>query len=1176
MLTIYKASAGSGKTYLLTLEYIKILLGIKDKDDPAGKKYALNSRKYSQTVERNRHRHILAITFTNKATEEMKSRIVSQLVDISKSTPEDVKSNYVKELTKIYGCTIEELADTARRALKELLIDYDNFNVSTIDAFFQSVLRSLAYELDYPGNYEIVINTTPITTQAVDMLLDDLNFGKDQNRNKQLHRFLKGYMEDLYRSGKKFNIFNRKNAMHGALVKTVKNLFDEKYQLISGEFEKWCNENPDGISNFGKQIKKQQERLQADNSADVDTVKNLLSTIPEELRLKNFTTFVEKFNKNPLTTSLMSERKRELERQEEIMAGISPELVLKKAALKEGNSAYIAVVNQIAQILYGMLERWTLAQDLQLLYKEISTYGFMRYTGYYIKKIQQDNNIVVLSNTNELLYKVMEDESESSFVYEKMGVNLNNFLIDEFQDTSQLQWHNMQNLVFNGIHENNDSLIIGDEKQAIYRFRNSDSSMLNHTVADQARAKHIEPYMPFTETNWRSSADVIRFNNTFFSRVAHDLRIDGYENVAQEISKEHLNLKGYVRFYNIPEEGIDDPSFMVDENNRDAEVPKIDQLELMTREIRRQHESGYAWKDIAVLVNRNDDGTLVVEKLLKEDFPVITDESLLLTNCQTIRTIVSIMQLVVNAKDRKIDELYGVKSDDDDGHKYKSFTSDQVTKFEYEYVFNKQKGKSETEAINDAIDATFNISHSTALEDIAEIAESNPSTMYTLVETIIEKRIPEQQRKHDMAYIAAFQDEVTKYAATYGNNLIEFLKWWETASYKLTINSPEDVDAINIMTIHKSKGLEFECVHIPFAAWSLEGSSKHVESLWIDSSVVSNNSYISDELRETLPTYMRVPLTAVAQNPLSLFKDDYEKSMKARQTDGFNKTYVAYTRAKRELSVYYDINNNKGNNIGQQIMTVGAMEDPLAKDPRNLTIDIAEHMDNNGNIFIGSPTTPEESEKKGGAKAQVVSDDLTPEMLVSKYSANLKGPGRYITNIVFDDENEKVDDTTTDGKKDSKHEEIFNAATERGKRLHFILSRVNRLDDLQRAKRDTFFMRFTDEDKADIDNIFANPQNKVYIDRWFIKPKRIRTEMSIYDSEAPANYPNKHRVDRIVWHENDDIDIVDYKFTNAIEVEDHESQLRTYIHLVERIYPGRKVRGFIWYVDNEYVEEVQK
>jgi ATP-dependent exoDNAse (exonuclease V) beta subunit len=705
--------------------------------------------------------------------------------------------------------------------------------------------------------------------------------------------------------------------------------------------------------------------------------------------------------------------------------------------------------------------------------------------------------------------------------------------------------------------------------------------MLHSTVAEEVDQRwhgHGDKLNELSSaTNWRSSAEVVRFNNTFFGRMSKFHGIDSYQTVAQLVADKNKDLHGYVRFFNIPKEGIPDPLKPVPEDAlEDFEPETIDQFEVMMREIRRQVEHGYSYGKIAVLVDTRNHGAEVVDHLLREKMPIITDEALMLNNCQSVRTVISIMQLLVNAKERSINDSPGT-------HKYKGFAAEQAGKFEYEYVKNLEAGMDKDKAVSEAINATFDddSTDTGAIDDVTDIAEANPSTLYMLVETIINKRIPPEQRLHDLPYIAAFQDAVAEYTHNYSNNIVAFLKWWDTVKSRLSITSPDDVDAIKVMTIHKSKGLEFDCVHIPYGSWSLCGNESRSESVWITRESIINA--VPDYVAAALPPHMRVTLNSTTADPFSMLNDHYTENMQARKVDGFNRTYVAYTRAKRELCVYYGEYEARGRGIGPDIKNIGGMPDYKAEEddraaceagkiaPFNPDINIAleDYVDADGNIIIGEPTTYVAKEKAPKPVSVDAALEEFKKAMVSRYEVTLDGPGACITSVepLLA---ECISDDIDDDPQDTARMQAMDRAAEHGERLHFMLSRINRKKDINRAVR---FVRaifhndsLCDDAERELHRFFDNPDTAGYVKRWFEDHRRAINEMNIYDPDAPETESKVQRPDRIVWNEDGSIDIVDYKF--GVKNPDHDTQVRRYINLLRRLYPNATINGWLWYAEN--------
>lgn len=981
MLTVYKASAGSGKTFTLTRDYIRILLGIQNAGN--ADQYHLNHKNHCRSgqTEHNRHRGILAITFTNKATEEMKKRILSELGKLKGNYPEGhpERCDFAGYLKDIYGCTDNELAETAGRALGELLHDGSNFHVSTIDSFFQQVLRSMAFELDYPGDYNIELDGKSVVSEAINMMLDDYNRGivdpkaRSIREDKTMKSILSEFMREEMANGKNFNIFNRSVQVHRDLVDKANSIFDEKYQQVSDIIEPWLY--TDGaVDLFRNELHRQDTVLKQAVIGHIDSFYSNLAAdglVPADDVRGDYLNIAEKLRSgNIQPEALYGTRKAALILASEVPAKdrYNGFYLAKTAKLRESDNVS-RFTDRILEAFKANSHRAAIALAL----KELRVYRFMRYVKDNIERYRRENNIIVLADTNELLRRIMEGEDKVvvPFVYEKMGVRLHHFLIDEFQDTSRMQWHNLKPLLQNGLGEGMYSMIIGDEKQAIYRFRNSDSSMLRNEVheIDFPGLSTVKGSGPGENTNWRSAADIVRFNNTLFRAISEKFNIPDYSNVNQEITASKTGLSAYIRFYQCDVTESDNLGLAensVDFTDADEDASPLEkQNRLMVDEIRRQHEAGYKWSDIAILVNTNDNAVDVASLLLSTPIdpdgkkgisptiPVTTDEALLLMFSPAVNFIISTMEMMLDARDFKKGRAQEQAMTPPD-------PKTATRRFNYFLNHELSEKGSENEAVISALRKAFANDSDSAGSGVDDIVNMNSSTLVTLVEDIIARRINPETRRLEMAYIAAFEDCVMQYSLTHNNSLPDFLRWWEANKRKLTIASPENIDALRIMTIHKSKGLEFQCVHIPFAGYNLAGSPTKSESLWIPLPDFMKNPNVY------MPDYVRVTMTKEASLPFSPLRDAYLRNMTERIIDGLNKTYVAYTRATRELCVYYIPRNasRNGTELGE-LLPACFSETTATVKPNEIAL--AEHFDGR-DLCIGEPTLPEVKKKKHSGK----------------------------------------------------------------------------------------------------------------------------------------------------------------------------------------------------------------
>lgn len=1138
MLTIYRASAGSGKTYQLTQTYLTMLLGIKkgeqwpDSGHPDVRPtsiYVLNHKEYG-AVQRNRHRGILAITFTNKATAEMKTRIVDRLYELSRLDAADVGATpMAPALIGIFGCTAEQLRETAERALRELLTDYRNFNVSTIDSFFQTVLRSMAFELDYPGDYEVTLDMKALLSSAVSMMLDDLNLHPGAPYNRDLEKVIQSFMRSKSEEGENFNIFNRDMSVFNKLVDNAGTLFDEKYQLRADALEPWINDMHK-VTAFRNDLTEQRKVLKNTVKICAEEILETAGTnnLDEKLE-RNFRTLVtdmaaggelpaSKLSGKTLTKCLDGD-------------ALNP---FNAAGMKTASPEIIERIRALARSAAGACIRLTV---VDLVLAQYDMYVFMRHVLRALNSFREQNNVILLSSTNDLLHKLIGGRDDVPFVYEKMAVRLHSFLIDEFQDTSRMQWSNLRPLIENGLAEGHDSLIIGDEKQAIYRFRNSDSYMLREGVAADFPNDITERGIGGENRNWRSAPQIVRFNNTLFSLLSRRLGIAGYEHVVQGIVKDPDELPGRVRFLNFP------AARKSMGEGAEADVPDAREtmLQTLVADIRDEMDRGYPMSSIAVLCNTTANATEVAGALIAAGINVATEEALKLVACPTVNLIAGILNML-------LDTAVTVR----DGRKTRRTANIMMSRFEYFYSkFGDDAPHSSDErillALNAALDVPSGESGTNGAVD--DISALKPTTLTAVVEAIVARYVSEDARMRDMSYIAAFQDVVLKYIQAFGNSLPGFVRWWRQNGDRESISVPEGMEAVQIMTIHKSKGLEFDCVHIPFASWNLRGLASAVDSEWLETPAFLKS--------DVSPEYVRIGLSALAKIEGSPFREAGLRNEKERDTDGFNKTYVAYTRAVRELTVYYDSNAYFGKELA--LAFAGSADAEDAGNP--LLINLPAYFDkDSGNLEIGSPTRYIPAKKNEGRRT-------VRSLKMEEYPVNSGGIGKNILAIA---DSPELDD-------DVRPKKFESGETVRGELLHEVLAqkrgRVS-LDtaiaraELQQSRLRRREVRVSDADRRLLAEAFApDYAHAGYVSRWFAPDAETYRETSLYSPpETTGNHkPETHRPDMVNRY-GDTFEVVDYKFTHA-EDSGYNVQVRNYMRLLREAYPGAAVKGYLWYVD---------
>ena len=708
--TILRASAGSGKTHCLTQSYIDLLLSGDEQS----------------------YKHILAVTFTNKATDEMKSRVIEELHKMSLKGPQ---------------------ADAATIRLRKILHDYSCFSVSTIDKFFQTVMRAFAREIGQYASYRVELDTGAVLDQVVDQLLASL---EDPNRGP-LFNWLKEYTFDLVRNGEDWNVAWPLKKMAGQFLN--ENFLLQLRQAGQGStaladrnsLKAFLNKIDGIIKDYEKEaetIGLEGVQLMKDNGQRPDTfyygtngptmifqkwaTHVLEQKMPSEKRIQGAV------NKFPVPAALAAQFER-------VRTHLGDPLRLRNTAVLIRKNLYLLGI-------YG---------DLQRLLDE------------YLR----ENNVVLLQLSTDLLNRIIA-EDDTPFIYEKIGNRYDHLMLDEAQDTSLMQWNNFRPLFRNSQASGGRSLVVGDIKQSIYRWRGSDwrlmSDYLRRDLSD-GLFHDGDDDNPLDE-NWRSGEAVMKFNNDVFLHLEEVLSADAdradvgaavkeiYSDCEQSIpDKRKGDPEGYVRLEFLPKED--------DKGHSWRETA----LKRMISDIRTLHDEGYAYKEIGVLVRRNSEGAAVAAALMAENINVITEDSLLIGSSPCISKLMSILNWKVNP-------------------------DDPVSELMVRDIKDKLPGKLE-------------------------------GALYKICEQLLSDSIL-SHGESDLPFIHAFLEAVLAFQEKYGSSLRAFVQWWNEAGCKKSICAPDGQNAVRIMTIHKSKGLSLDAVIIPFCSESFTPSAWRQPTLW--------------------------------------------------------------------------------------------------------------------------------------------------------------------------------------------------------------------------------------------------------------------------------------------------------------------------------------------------------
>ncbi|MEN6619174.1 MAG: UvrD-helicase domain-containing protein [Rikenellaceae bacterium] len=715
-LNIFKASAGSGKTHNLTREYLRLIF-----------------------KNENSYRHILAVTFTNKATDEMKRRVLEELF----------KQSDVNEI--------------AKKRLITILHDYSSFSISTIDKFFQQTMRAFAREIGKNSSYSVELDQDMVLSEAIDQMILNL----DKEESSELLDWLISYSFDSIESGKSWDIKRGINEL-------ASQIFKEAFKIKNGEFGENFTSKKD-LAEYKKVIEKvlmsfESDLMQIGKSAFKILEKNNLR--PEDFKgaSKSPIKYFSKIASGvivPPTDTFEALLDTPVNWYKNTIVKTDPPLY------HSIENAYDDGLNELVREVTGLNDRWREYYTAKAIDSNIYSLGILLDINKYIQEYSKENNVVLLSETTELLNKII-DGSDTPFIYEKVGSRIDHFMLDEFQDTSLMQWQNFKPLIQNSLAAGNDNLIVGDVKQSIYRWRGSDWNLLNSGIYkdfDNSAIHEVE-----LKENWRSGENIVEFNNSFFTFAAEFCdsilgkpeisTSEVYSTVEQIVPAQRIGRKGHVHLKFI-EKG--------EENNWHQvalrEIPqRLDKL----------MEMGYRYNDIAFLVRKNAEGVEIVNFLIECGYPVISDEALLISTSRSVMKIVTILKYYNNPND-SINNI--------------------IAEFE-----------------------TIVLSREDEIEHLP---------LYEMCEKIICNYLGDIDIS-ESAFVQGFLDYVLDYVKSNRSDLASFLEWWSEKCSKLSLSSPEGQDAIRVFTIHKAKGLGMKVVIIPFLKIELDHSSQNRNIIWCE------------------------------------------------------------------------------------------------------------------------------------------------------------------------------------------------------------------------------------------------------------------------------------------------------------------------------------------------------
>lgn len=846
-LNIYKASAGTGKTFTLTVEYLKNL--IQNSPSPNQK---TDNWDDNLNLSNNYHRKILAVTFTNKATAEMKKRILETLYEIGiqgksgyiepllkKLHPETYKDEKDIQQNPNYQADLADLKSKSKNCLEELLHDYTFFNVSTIDSFFQHIVRSFSRELGLNYSYNIEINNDNILSFAVDNLYDKI--GNDDKK------VVFNWIEDFYihqaeENGKcniKKDIIDAGKFLEKDLVKEQNNFgySTESIQKLKDSVKNKINECQNEVKKRVDEINK----IIKDNGININdfSYKGEGFYFTKKMPPKDLCTYKSRFSDldNPKKWYRATDSPSLSETIERL--GLHTKAKELRDYLENNKVQYNTA--------------WSIKNTIYQL-------GVLNELDKEIKEYSNEHNIFILKDSSIFLKRII-DGSDAPFIYEKTGTFIDTFMIDEFQDTSDLQWENFRPLIENSLSNGKDNIIVGDVKQSIYRFRDANWKLLHNLEQEfKGRSQVIS-----LDTNYRSEKNIVAFNNVFFGTL---LKLDNFKEAyktANEQKSAKPDTSGYIHLEYVEE----------DENKKNI-------LKKILEYIHICQEKGFKLGHIAILVRKNRKGSEIAEFLLENKISIISEESLLINNSRAVQFLLCLLKWLKNDQDLINTRILCSFLCPENEHYIKTYTKDEIDRI------NTLKNKQERNSLKNTFLKEFyqkRMKEYLGEEQYLQICELRKYSLYEIIENAIGLIPKELINQSELIFIRHFQDAILNFSTRYDSNIVSFLDWWEEQGKKAKIITPESENSVRILTIHKSKGLEFPIVIIP--DFNTNNTDKNVN--WFKPN--NNNDAELTKGFTILPTYINKE-----KGEFSEFSEDYKNNKLLDEMDEKNAIYVAFTR----------------------------------------------------------------------------------------------------------------------------------------------------------------------------------------------------------------------------------------------------------------------------------------
>lgn len=1087
---IYKASAGSGKTFRLAVEYLKLIL--KDK---------------------NAFKSILAVTFTNKATAEMKERILFELYGLHRGYADS--NSYLETLKKELGpgWDDDKIMERAGEAISAIIHDYSRFRIETIDSFFQSVLRNLIHELEIGTIINLELDNNSVIHEAVNDMMNSLH----EDDKKELLKWLTDFSVENLRNGKSWRV-------NSNVEKFASNIFKEDFITKKKDDDSFTISKLYAYKKLIEGIQKNHLGELKKMADDFFAKANSWGATADNFYRKS-TGLWSYFNKiksgvfidDNMPNTYVKESLDDVDKIESASKNPNIDAAWVHKQLNDTEDYRQKYVEELC--------------TCETVLKNINNTGML----YDIESIVRRNNEMtgkfLLGDTAVLLHKII-DESTAPFIYEKIGTTLRHIMIDEFQDTSKIQWENFLPLLTDSVANGGTNLIVGDPKQAIYRWRNGDYSIIENVV----NYNGLYPENVQMDTNYRSLKNVIGFNNAIFKScipfipegdaVINKQIEEIYKNACQNAKKDE---EGYVKYQIVETEKGEDSDEKI--------------LGVMVEQIKELKAQGIEEKDIAILVRKNGETAKIAKylsdlkengELPKDEFNIVSSEAYRLDNSVCVNIIINALCLINDPNS----DVYEHRLYLD----YIGLSGNVVDKESDDFVKN----------VKDKVIATSTLPLYEMIEEIYFILGLD-------------------KIKDEGVYMQLFLDKVNAFISRKSSDLATFINYWDEKLCGATLSASSESNGIRVLTIHKSKGLEFKTVIIPFANWDIE-DKKNDNILWCEANKSPYNS---------IPL---LPINYKNKNlKHSIFKEDYEREKAQMWIDNINLLYVAFTRAEANLIVYSSVapksddkkskGSNEPKNIGELLFAIFSNKAKSLSDATTKVL--ADYWDEQNLKFEFGKLVNLETQDK---TTENVLKQKAEKKELNYVNYRIGSDGKTSTAIQFRQSEKSKKFLANPEEYDSKNKLKRNDSMFKGTVMHELLSYVNTIDDVDKAVQRGVFdsivsIEDVEEYKSKITKAIENAPSE-----WFDKSSKIVNERAILvkkkDSKGKITIENK-RPDRIVMV-NDKVIIIDYKtgYPSESSKKEYRKQVKEYSDLMTKM-GYTNVEANLWYLESGEIEKVE-